>query len=170
VSGPAPQSTKPKRWPAGSSCTIATPKSVELMPKSEEELAAYRKFFPGQLPAAITVPEPYDKDLFTLEGHELHIIEQRQTDSDASTCVYVPSTDLAVGGDVFYNHFHMMVAASTPQSRVNWMADLDRLAASRSRPPASTNTLRRDDRPLSRLGQPLDVADVRPGLTLRGTN
>jgi hypothetical protein len=32
------------------------PKSVELMPKAEEELAVYRKFFPGQLPAAITVP------------------------------------------------------------------------------------------------------------------
>jgi glyoxylase-like metal-dependent hydrolase (beta-lactamase superfamily II) len=108
---------------------IATPKSVELMPKSEEELAVYRKFFPGQLPAAITVPEPYDKDLFTLEGHEVHIIEQGETDADASTSLYVPSIDLVVGGDVFYNQCHMMVAASTPQSRVNWIADLDRLAA-----------------------------------------
>ena len=108
---------------------IATPKSVELMPKSEEELAVYRKFFPGQLPAAITVPEPYGRDLFTLEGHELHIIEQGETDADASTSLYVPSIDLVVGGDVFYNQCHMMVAASTPQSRVNWIADLDRLTA-----------------------------------------
>jgi hypothetical protein len=30
---------------------------------------------------------------------------------------------------VFYNRCHMMVAASTPESRVNWIADLDRLAA-----------------------------------------
>lgn len=108
---------------------IAIPKSVELMPKSEEELAVYRKFFPGQLPAAITVPEPYDKEVFTLEGHELHIIEQGETDADASTSVYVPSIGLVVGGDVFYNQCHMMVAASTPVSRVNWIADLDRLAA-----------------------------------------
>jgi Metallo-beta-lactamase superfamily len=55
---------------------IATPKSVELMPKQPEELAVYRRFFPG-----------------------------------------------------FYNQCHMMVAASTPESRVNWIADLDRLAA-----------------------------------------
>jgi glyoxylase-like metal-dependent hydrolase (beta-lactamase superfamily II) len=41
---------------------IATPKSVELMPKQPEELAVYRKFLPG-LPTAITVPEPYDKDV-----------------------------------------------------------------------------------------------------------
>jgi glyoxylase-like metal-dependent hydrolase (beta-lactamase superfamily II) len=54
---------------------IATPKSVELMPKTPDELAIYRKFLPG-LPTAITVPEPYDKDVFTLEGQELHIIEQ----------------------------------------------------------------------------------------------
>jgi glyoxylase-like metal-dependent hydrolase (beta-lactamase superfamily II) len=106
---------------------IATPKSVELMPKRPEELAVYRKFLPG-LPTAITVPEPYDKDVFTLEGDELHIIEQGQTDADASTSLYVPSIDLVVGGDVFYNQCHMMVA-STPQSRVNWIADLDRLAA-----------------------------------------
>jgi glyoxylase-like metal-dependent hydrolase (beta-lactamase superfamily II) len=102
---------------------------VELMPKQPEELAVYRKFFPGQLPTAITVPEPYDKDVFTLEGHELHIIEQGETDSEASTSLYVPSIDLVVGGDVFYNQCHMMVAASTPESRVNWIADLDRLAA-----------------------------------------
>jgi glyoxylase-like metal-dependent hydrolase (beta-lactamase superfamily II) len=107
---------------------IATPASVELMPKRPEELAMYRKFLPG-LPAAITVPEPYDKDAFTLEGHELHIIEQGTTDADASTSLYVPSIGLVVGGDVFYNQCHMMVAASTPESRVNWIADLDRLAA-----------------------------------------
>jgi glyoxylase-like metal-dependent hydrolase (beta-lactamase superfamily II) len=107
---------------------IATPRSVELMPKQPEELAIYRKFLPG-LPAAITVPEPYDKDVFTLEGHELHIIEQGTTDADASTSLYVPSIDLVVGGDVFYNQCHMMVAASTPESRENWIADLDRLAA-----------------------------------------
>jgi len=75
------------------------------------------------------VPEPYDKDVITLEGQELRIIEQGTTDSDASTSIYVPSIDLVVGGDVFYNQCHMMVAASTPQSRANWIADLDRLTA-----------------------------------------
>jgi hypothetical protein len=62
-------------------------------------------------------------------AHELHIIEQGTTDADASTSIYVPSIDLVVGGDVFYNQCHMMVAASTPESRANWIADLDRLTA-----------------------------------------
>lgn len=108
---------------------IATPKTVELMPKRPEELAMFRKFFPGRLPAAIAVPEPYDKDVFTLEGHELRIIEQGETDAVGSTSLHVPSIDLVVGGDVFYNQCHMMVAASTPESRVNWIDALDRLAA-----------------------------------------
>jgi glyoxylase-like metal-dependent hydrolase (beta-lactamase superfamily II) len=107
---------------------IATPKSVELMPKTPDKLAVYRKLLPG-LPTAITVPEPYDKDVFTLEGQELHVIEQGTTDADASTSIYVPSIDLVVGGDVFYNQCHMMVATSTPESRANWIADLDRLTA-----------------------------------------
>jgi len=108
---------------------IATPKSVELMPKQPDELAPYRKFFPGVLPAAVRVPEPYDKDVFTLEGHELHIIEQGRTDADGSTSLHVPSIDLVVGGDVLYNQCHMYVADTTPESRVNWIAALDRLAA-----------------------------------------
>jgi glyoxylase-like metal-dependent hydrolase (beta-lactamase superfamily II) len=102
---------------------------VELMPKQPEDLALFRKFFPGALPTAITLPEPYDKEVFTLEGHELHIIEQGETDSVASTSLYVPSIDLVVGGDVLYNQCHMEVASTTPESRVNWIAALDRLAA-----------------------------------------
>ena len=108
---------------------IATPKSVELMAREPEELAPYRKFFPGLLPAAITVPEPYENDVFTLEGQELHIIDQGETDAVASTSLYVPSIDLVVGGDVLYNQCHMFVGATTPESRLNWIAALDRLAA-----------------------------------------
>jgi len=108
---------------------IATPKSVELMPKEPEQLASYRKLFPGRLPAAITLPQPYDKDTFTLEGHELHIIEQGHTDAVDSTSLYVPSIDLVVGGDVFYNQCHMYVGDTTPESLANWIAALDRLAA-----------------------------------------
>ena len=111
---------------------IATPKSVELMPKTWPSWRCAANSCPG-LPTEITVPEPYDKDVFTLEGQELHIIEQGTTDADASTSVYVPSIDLVVGGDVFYNQCHMMVAASTPESRANWIADLDRLTALKPR-------------------------------------
>ena len=74
-------------------------------------------------------PEPYENDTFTLEGHELRIIEQGRTDSPDSTSLYVPSIDLVVAGDVVYNQCHMYVGDTTPESRKNWVAALDRLAA-----------------------------------------
>jgi glyoxylase-like metal-dependent hydrolase (beta-lactamase superfamily II) len=109
---------------------IATPKSVELMRAGgPSRQAFYRKLFPGQLPETITLPEPYDAEVFTLEGHELRIIEQGRTDAVDSTSLHVPSIDLVVGGDVLYNECHMYVGDTTAESRANWIAALDRLAA-----------------------------------------
>ncbi|MGW7244035.1 MBL fold metallo-hydrolase [Streptomyces sp. NPDC054804] len=108
---------------------IATPKSVELMRAQSPRLSTYRKLWPGQLPATIAVPEPHDGDIFTLEDHELRIIEQGRTDSADSTSLHVPAIDLVVGGDVVYNRCHMFVGATTPESRQEWIAALDRLAA-----------------------------------------
>lgn len=108
---------------------IATPKSVALMQKQTPRLSSYRKLWPGQLPATITLPEPYDDDAFTLEGHELRIIEQGRTDAVGTTSLHVPSIDLVVAGDVVYNECHMFVGDTTPESRASWIAALDRLAA-----------------------------------------
>jgi hypothetical protein len=76
-----------------------------------------RRLFPGQVATKLVPPEPYEHDTFTLEGHELRIIEQGRTDSPDSTSLHVPSIDLIVAGD------------TTPESRKNWIAALDRLAA-----------------------------------------
>jgi glyoxylase-like metal-dependent hydrolase (beta-lactamase superfamily II) len=108
---------------------IATPKSVALMQKQTPRLSSYRKLWPGQLPARITLPDPFDDDAFTLEGHELRIIEQGRTDAVDSTSLHVPSIDLVVAGDVVYNECHMFVGDTTPESRASWIAALDRLAA-----------------------------------------
>jgi glyoxylase-like metal-dependent hydrolase (beta-lactamase superfamily II) len=108
---------------------IATPKSVQLMRKQSQLMPLFRKRWPGQLPARIVLPEAYDDDFFTLEGHELRIIEQGRTDAVDTTSLHVPSIDLVVGGDVFYNQCHMYVGDTTPESRANWIAALDRLAA-----------------------------------------
>lgn len=108
---------------------IATPKSVELMHEQTPRLPFFRKLWPGQLPPAITFPEPYEKDAFALEDHEVRIIEQGRTDTADTTSIHVPAIDLVVGGDVIYNQCHMYVAESTPESRANWFAALDRLAA-----------------------------------------
>jgi len=108
---------------------IATPKSVELMHKQSDLLQWFRKGWPGQLPTRIALAEPYDDEVFTLEGHELRIIKQGRTDAVDTTSLYVPAIDLVVGGDVVYNQCHMYVGDTTPESRANWIAALDRLAA-----------------------------------------
>jgi glyoxylase-like metal-dependent hydrolase (beta-lactamase superfamily II) len=110
---------------------IATPKTVSAMQMSftplVERLA--RRLFPGQLAAHFVAPEPYEQSTFTLEGQELRIIEQGHTDSADTTSLYVPSIGLVVAGDVVYNQCHMYVGDTTPESRKNWVAALDGLAA-----------------------------------------
>src|SRR6202140_1916906 len=110
---------------------IATPKTVNAMQMSftppVERLA--RRLFPGQMAAKFVAPEPYEHNTFTLEGQELRIIEQGHTDSADTTSLYVPSIGLVVAGDVVYNQCHMCVGDTTPESRKNWVAALDRLAA-----------------------------------------
>jgi glyoxylase-like metal-dependent hydrolase (beta-lactamase superfamily II) len=108
---------------------IATPRTVELARQQLPRLSWYRTLFPGQLPPSITLPEAYDSEMFTLEGHELRILEQGQTDAPDSTSLHVPSIDLVVAGDVVYNECHMFVGTTTAESRQNWIAALDRLAA-----------------------------------------
>ena len=110
---------------------IATPKTVKAMQMSftptVERLA--RRMFPGQVATELISPEPYVGETFTLEGHELRIIEQGRTDSADSTSLHVPSIGLIVAGDVVYNQCRMYVGDTTTESRRNWIADLDRLAA-----------------------------------------
>src|ERR1700689_1315571 len=110
---------------------IATPSTLNAMQTSftppVERLA--RRCFPGQVPTKLVPPEPYESDTFTLEGHEFRIIEQVHTDSADTTSLHVPSIGLIVAGDVVYNQCRMYVGDTTPESRQNWIAALDRLAA-----------------------------------------
>jgi glyoxylase-like metal-dependent hydrolase (beta-lactamase superfamily II) len=95
---------------------IATPKTVNAMQMSfspsVERLA--RRLFPGQVATKLVPPEPY---------------EQGRTDSPDSTSLHVPSIGLIVAGDVVYNQCRIYVGDTTPESRKNWIAALDRLAA-----------------------------------------
>jgi hypothetical protein len=113
---------------------IATPESVEVMHQQLESglLDRFaRRWWPGQLAPQMVAAEPYSDDTFTLEGHELRIIQQGRTDTVHTTSLHVPSIDLVVGGDVLYNQCHMFVGDTTPESRRNWIEALDRLAALR---------------------------------------
>jgi glyoxylase-like metal-dependent hydrolase (beta-lactamase superfamily II) len=110
---------------------IATPKTVGgiqmYLSPPVQQLA--RRMFPGQVPTKLVSPGPCEGETFTLEGHDLRIIEQGHTDSADTTSLHVPSIDLIVAGDVVYNQCHMYVGDTTPESRKNWVAALDRLAA-----------------------------------------
>jgi len=57
---------------------------------------------------AVTVPG----NRFTLEGHDLVIVEVGHSDSDDTTVLHVPDLGLVVAGDVIYNGVHMYLGAS----------------------------------------------------------
>jgi len=110
---------------------IATPTAVDemrkfLVPPLNQII---HQCWPGQVPTKLVTAEPYEKDTFIVEGHEFRIIEHGRTDGPHTTSLHVPSIDLVVGGDVIYNQCHMYVGDTTPESRKNWVAALDRLAA-----------------------------------------
>jgi glyoxylase-like metal-dependent hydrolase (beta-lactamase superfamily II) len=104
---------------------IATPRTLNAMQSSftppVERLA--RRCFPGQIPTKLVPPEPYEHDTFTLEGHELRIIEQGHTDSADTTSLHVPSIGLIVAGDVVYNQCRMYVGDTTPDRRSSLLLD-----------------------------------------------
>jgi glyoxylase-like metal-dependent hydrolase (beta-lactamase superfamily II) len=71
---------------------------------------------------AVTVPD----NRFTLEGHELAIVEVGATDSDDTTVLHVPDLDLVVAGDAIYNGVHMYLAQSVVVSGFGpWRAAID---------------------------------------------
>src|ERR1700691_5284683 len=110
---------------------IATPNTLNAMQTSftppVERLA--RGCFPGQVPTKVIAPQPHQHGTFSLEGHDLRIIEQGHTDSADTTSLHVPSIGLIVAGDGVYNQCRMYGGDTTPESRKNWIAALDRLAA-----------------------------------------
>ena len=89
----------------------------------------YRTRFPGQIADTVALAEPLEEAYFEVEGRPLHVIETGHTDTLDTTALYVPDLGLIASGDVAYNHCHMYVGATTTESRADWIAALDRLAA-----------------------------------------
>ena len=75
---------------------------------------------------AVTVPD----NRFTLEGHELVIVEVGDTDSADTTVLYVPDLDLVVAGDSIYNGVHMFLSQSVVVGGFGpWRAAIDKIEA-----------------------------------------
>jgi glyoxylase-like metal-dependent hydrolase (beta-lactamase superfamily II) len=109
---------------------------------------------------AVAVPD----NRFTLEGHELVIVEVGHTDSDDTTVLHVPDLDLVVAGDAIYNGVHMYVGQSvTVGGFGTWRAAIDTVEALEPRHIVSghQNKLLDDDaaRQIAETRQYLDDAD-----------
>ena len=89
--------------------------------------------FPGQIPDRLAAAEPLDDNGLELEGHGLVAVNTGKTDTAASTSLHVPSIGLIVAGDVVYNGIHPYLAETDTQSRLEWIAALDKLEALKPR-------------------------------------
>ena len=79
---------------------------------------------------AVTVPD----NRFTLEGHDLVIVEVGDTDSDDTTVLHVPDLELVVAGDVIYNGVHMYLAQTAIVGGFGpWREAIDKVEALKPR-------------------------------------
>jgi glyoxylase-like metal-dependent hydrolase (beta-lactamase superfamily II) len=67
------------------------------------------KMFAGIPPTAVTAVTVPD-NRFTLEGHDLLIVDVGQSDSADTSVLHVPDLELVVAGDVIYNGVHQYLA------------------------------------------------------------
>ncbi|MFF4150214.1 MBL fold metallo-hydrolase [Streptomyces sp. NPDC001651] len=83
------------------------------------------RLFPGQIPdapvTAVTVPG----NRFSLEGHDLVIVEVGHSDTDETSVLHVPDLDLVVAGDVVYNGVHQYLVESGNGGRDAWRKAID---------------------------------------------
>ena len=80
---------------------------------------------PPSLVTAVTVPG----NRFTLEGHDLVIVEVGHTDSDDTSVLHVPDLGLVVAGDVIYNGVHMYLAQSAVVGFAPWRDAIGKVEA-----------------------------------------
>ena len=89
--------------------------------------AVWNPRFPGQLPERLTVAAEIPGSGIDLEGHTLVPVKLGHTDTADSTCLHVPSVGLVVAGDAVYNGIHPYLAETNAQTRLEWIAALDKI-------------------------------------------
>jgi glyoxylase-like metal-dependent hydrolase (beta-lactamase superfamily II) len=128
-----------KRFP--SARVVATPSTIQVMHgnASPQGLAVWRAAFPGQIPEDRVMAEALKGNVIELEGRELVVVELGHTDTDATTCLHVPSIGLVVAGDAAYNDVHLYLAESTGEQRREWLAALDKIESLHPRAVVATH-------------------------------
>ena len=111
---------------------VATPEvaaKMRLQSTPEKLNSRWRKLFPNQISDVISVADPLAGNEIDLEGNKLVVVKIGHTDTDDSTCLYVPSIGLVVAGDAVYNGIHPFLSESNRKNRLEWIAALDKIDA-----------------------------------------
>ncbi len=111
---------------------LATPAVVarmKLQITPEKLNGRWRKLFPNQIPDVISIADPLQGDEIDLEGNKLVVAQIGHTDTDDTTCLHVPSIGLVAAGDAVYNGIHPFLNESNRQTRLEWIAALDKIDA-----------------------------------------
>lgn len=111
--------------------TVAAKMLQQITP--EKLNSRWRKLFPNQIPEIITTADAMQGNQLTLEGQPLIVVNVGHTDTDDSTCLHVPSIGLVVAGDAVYNGIHPFLNESNRQTRLEWLAALDKIDALQAR-------------------------------------
>ncbi|MDX2648173.1 MBL fold metallo-hydrolase [Streptomyces sp. PA03-1a] len=100
---------------------VATTRTIKQMHHNVSiRTGFWDKYFLGQIPdapvTAVTVPD----NRFTLEGHDLLIIEAGHSDTDDTSVLHVPDLELVVAGDVIYNGVHQFLVEAGHRGLDAW--------------------------------------------------
>ena len=106
--------------------TEGTKQHMAIQNTAEFRADFWDRVFPGQLPAGEVDVDVVDERGFELEGVRLVPVEMGHTDTDATTMLHVPQSELLVAGDVVYNGVHLYLTESGGVAGIDeWLAALD---------------------------------------------
>lgn len=97
--------------------------------RSSQSLKSWNTRFAGQFDEHPAVPTALTSNELEIDGHVVHPLALGRSDGVVNTVVHVPDLATVVSGDVAYNNIHMWLWRSTPDTRNEWLATLDALAA-----------------------------------------
>jgi glyoxylase-like metal-dependent hydrolase (beta-lactamase superfamily II) len=98
---------------------------------SDAAMELWDSWFHDQFDKPALAPSPLSSNELQIEGHLVRMLALGGGDGVTNTVVHVPELETVVSGDVAYNNIHMWLVGSTAESRAQWLAALDALAALR---------------------------------------
>jgi glyoxylase-like metal-dependent hydrolase (beta-lactamase superfamily II) len=113
---------------------VATPGTIAQMHVNvSTRPVLWDKVYSGIPPSPVTAVT-VQGSRFTLEGHDLVIVEVGHTDTDDTSVLHVPDLGLVVAGDVIYNGAHMYLGQSVVVGGFGpWREAIDKVEALKPR-------------------------------------